>query len=100
MLTKKHIMASGWATTAPVDQTEGTDFVTSLLDAYLEDIRVRNKEDEFGDVPASILLRKRVKLNSIDEIIDELAARTTGLKSDAEAYEERLAEEARLKDIA
>lgn len=100
MLEGKSLMLAGWATVPPVEQSEGTDFVTPLMDAYLEDIRVRSKEDRFGVPPSSTLLRKTVKLQAIDGIIDELAAKTTALKSETEAYAERLAEEARLKDIA
>lgn len=70
------------------------------MEAYLEDIRVRTKEDQFGEPTASVMLRKTVKLQAIDGIIDELAAKTTALKSETEAYADFLAEEARLKEIA
>ena len=62
MLEKKNLMKSDWVTVPPTDQTEGTDFVTPLMNAYLEDIRVRMKNDNFGEPPASVLLRKTVKL--------------------------------------
>ena len=100
MLEKKNMMLAGWNTVPPVDQTEGSDFITPLMESYLDDIRVRTKEDQFGEPTASILLRKTVKLQAIDGIIDELAAKTTALKSETEAYADFLAEEARLRDIA
>ena len=62
MLEKKSMMLAGWSTVPPVDQTAGTDFVTPLMEAYLEDIRVRSKEDQFDVPTASVLLRKTVKL--------------------------------------
>jgi len=70
------------------------------MQAYLDDIRVRTKEDEFGEPTSSVMLRKTVKLQAIDGIIDELAEKTTALKSETEAYADFLAEEARLKEIA
>ena len=100
MLEKKSMMLAGWNTVPPVDQTAGTDFVTPLMEAYLEDIRVRSKEDQFDVPTASVLLRKTVKLQEIDVIIDDLASKTTALKSETEAYADFLAEEARLKEIA
>lgn len=100
MLEKKSMMLAGWSTVPPVDQTAGTDFVTPLMEAYLEDIRVRSKEDQFDVPTASVLLRKTVKLQEIDVIIDDLASKTTALKSETEAYADFLAEEARLKEIA
>ena len=81
--------------------TEGCDFVTDLLQKYLDEIRVRSRDEMFGDkIPPSTLLRKNVRLGDINNIIDELSDKTVVLKNKAEAYAKKIAEEKRLKEIA
>jgi hypothetical protein len=45
-------------------------------------------------------LRKQIKLSSIDEIIDNLSAKTMELKDKAEAFAKKIVEEKKLKEIA
>jgi len=66
------------------DISEGCDFVTDLLYNYFEDLRVRKKVQEYGQPPTSVLLRKTVRLEDIDELIDDLSKKTVDLVSATE----------------
>lgn len=48
MLEKKMIAkkGDGWNVFAMTNISEGCDFVTELLEKYLEDIRVRHRDEE------------------------------------------------------
>jgi hypothetical protein len=98
MLEKKTITKKGgdWNVFAMTNISEGCDFVTDLLQRYLDDIRVRSRDEAFGTPKPSILLRKSIKLSSIDDIIDDLSQKTIQLRDEAEAHAKRIAEERRL----
>ena len=89
----------GWSVFALTNITEGCDFVSNLLQRYLDDLRIRSRDEEFDSLP-SVLLRKSIKLKTIDDIIDDLSEKTITLKNEAEAHAKRIAEELRLKEIA
>jgi hypothetical protein len=46
-----------------------------------------------------VLLRKRVKLSSIDEIIDSLSEKTIELKDKAEAFSRKITEDKKTLEI-
>jgi len=58
--------------------------VHDLLHRYLLDIKTRQKAGEFGRATAAILLRKCVKLNDIELIIEDLQRKSNDLLSNAE----------------
>ena len=47
-----------WNVNPVYDITDGADFVTDLIKSYLDDIRVKQKELNFGDQPPSVVLRR------------------------------------------
>lgn len=69
-LNHKKLAKNDWDPFPLYDITEGSDFVARLMTRYLDDIRVRKKEAEFGIPPPSVLLRKTVKLSEIDRMIE------------------------------
>jgi len=102
MLEKKTIAKEGtdWNVFAMTNISEGCDFVTDLLQKYLDDIRVRSRDENFGKPLPSVLLRKTIKLSTIDDIIDDLSVKTISLKDEAEAHAKKIAEERRKQELA
>lgn len=72
MLNHKKLTVNDWDPFPLDDISEGADFVGDLFTKYMEDIRVRKKECEFGIPPPSVLLRKTIRLNDIDAMIEEV----------------------------
>jgi hypothetical protein len=65
LLEHKNITKKGgdWNVFAMTSISEGCDFVTELLEKYLDDIRVRNRDEELNlDLPRAVILRRQIKL--------------------------------------
>ena len=71
------------------------DLVGDLLYRYLQDIKHRQKAGEFGRATAAVLLRKCVKLEDIEIMIEDLQRKSDDLLSNAEKVAAKLAAEAR-----
>ena len=69
-MNHRKLAKNDWDPFPLYDITEGSDFVETLMTRYLDDIRVRKKEAEFGLPPPSVLLRKTVRLSEIDRMIE------------------------------
>ena len=69
-LNHRRLATNDWDPFPLYDISEGSDFTETLMKKYLEDIRVRKKEAEFGLPPPSVLLRKTVRLSEIDRMIE------------------------------
>lgn len=70
-----------------------------LLYRYLQDIKHRQKAGEFGRATAATLLRKCVKLDDIEVMIEELQRKSNDLLSQAEKHALKIAEEQRIKAL-
>ena len=57
------------------------DLMKDLLYRYLQDIKHRQKAGEFGRATAATLLRKCVKLDDIEVMIEELQRKSNDLLS-------------------
>ena len=90
LLEYKELAKNDWDPFPLTDIAEGSDFVGHLMDRYLEDIRVRKKEAEFGKPPPSVLLRKTVRLSEIDLMIEEVQEKSIGIATSAEEMAEKL----------
>lgn len=73
-LMAKELAVSGWD---PFPMTKisdkRSDFVTDLFQRYLDDLRIRKRDVENGnegEPPASYNLRKTIKLNFIDGMVE------------------------------
>jgi len=69
-LQMRELSKNDWDPFPMTDLAENCDFVGELLQRYLDDIRVRKKHAEFGKPPPSALLRKYVRLDEIDKMIE------------------------------
>ena len=76
------------------------DFVKDLLQKYLQDIKHRQKAGEFGRATAATLLRKCIRLDDIEVMIEELQRKSHDLLSAAERQALQLAEQQRQKELA
>ena len=70
-----------------------------LLYRYLQDIKHRQKAGEFGRATAATLLRKCVKLDDIEVMIEDLQRKSNDLLSQAEKHALKIAEEQRVKAL-
>ena len=50
--------------------TENFDFLTPMIDGYLTELRIRKKEEMFGEKCDSFFLRRGVKTNEIDHMVE------------------------------
>lgn len=64
------------------DVTE--DFVGELLFKYLQDLKNRMKMQSLSNQTTSIILRKCVKLNDLDKVIDDTMKKCEDLKTTAD----------------
>jgi len=90
LLEYKELAKNDWDPFPLYNISEGADFVSSLFKRYLDDIRIRKKEAEFGIPPPSVLLRKTVRLNEIDLMIEEVQEKSIGIAGSAEEMAEKL----------
>ena len=98
LLLESDLLESEYQVKPILNIQPGSDFITDLLERYLEDIRVREKEANFGEPSASTLLRKGVTLKEIDEIIENLQSKAVDLISNADKLSKKLAKEKALKE--
>ena len=75
------------------------DFVFDLLHKYLQDVKHRMKAGEFGRATAATLLRKCVKLEDIEYMVEDCQAKSNELLSNADKLAEELAEKRERKKI-
>jgi len=76
------------------------DFVFDLLHKYLQDVKHRMKAGEFGRATAATLLRKCVKLEDIEYMVEDCQAKSNELLSNADKLAEELADKRERKRIA
>ena len=69
-MNSKKLAKNDWDPFPLLSISDGSDFTDSLMSRYLDDIRIRKKEAEFGLPPPSVLLRKTVRLSEIDRMIE------------------------------
>lgn len=50
--------------------SKGFDFMSPIVDGYLTDLRVRKKEEMFGEKCDSFFLRRGVKMGEIDVMVE------------------------------
>jgi hypothetical protein len=98
-LLYRNMVKNDWEPFPLFDMTEGLDLVQPLFEKYLEDLHARKKEAEFGSPPPAVLLRKTVRLQEIDVMIEELQLKAIGLAKSAGEQEAILAEEKRLQGV-
>lgn len=94
-LDAKNLMGSDWNPFPLKDVTPGSDFVQDLLERYFRDLNSRKKRQEAGIQSVSVILRKGIRLEEIDEIIEAVQQRSIELAADAGQIAERLREEQR-----
>jgi len=71
LLAKKIRQDNGdWTPNPPPMITKGFDFITPIIDGYLTDLRVRKKEEMFGEKCDSFFLRRGVKMGEIDIMVE------------------------------
>lgn len=75
------------------------EFVYDLLHKYLQDIKHRMKAGEFGRATAATLLRKCVKLEDIEYMVEDSQAKSNELLSNADKLAEELAAKRERKKI-
>jgi len=75
------------------------DFVFDLLHKYLQDVKHRMKAGEFGRATAATLLRKCVKLEDIEYMVEDCQAKSNELLSNADKLAEELADKRERKRI-
>ena len=73
MLLEKNIrIDQGDWTPKPMSNITPTfDFVTEMVEGYLNDLMVRKKEEKFGSYCDSFFLRRGVRLDEIDLMVEE-----------------------------
>ena len=50
--------------------TPNFDFVTGMIEGYLTELRVRKKEEMFGEKCDSFFLRRGIRTNEIDHMVE------------------------------
>lgn len=93
-LKAKELTKGGdWDPFPPVNLKNSVDFVSELLVRYLNDLSGRMKKDEQKNFETTGLLRKMVKLDTIDFLIMDIQTKATELISEASIIEQKLIEE-------
>ena len=82
------------------DITQGFDFVTEIMENYLTELRVRKKEEMFGEKCDSFFLRRAVRLGEIDLMVDVTQSRILKLVANAQKIEKEILAEERKREIA
>ena len=102
LLQEKNIRtdAGDWVVAPSHDITEGFDFVTEIMENYLTELRVRKKEEVFGEKADSFFLRRAVRLGEIDLMVDVTQSRILKLVANAQKIEKEILAEERKREIA
>ena len=102
LLRKKELPASEgvWIPFAMPKLSTGRDFVTPIIDKYLTDIRIRKKEEMFSDKCPSFFLRRNIRLNEIDIMVEKNQNSVVSLIEEAERIEKQMLEEERKRELA
>ena len=79
---------------------KGFDFVSPIIDGYLTDLRIRKKEQMFGEKCDSFFLRRGVKMGEIDKMVELTQKSVISLSKQAKILELKLIEEERQREIA
>ena len=69
-LTAKKVLDGDWHPFPMKDIQAGCDFVQSLLERYLQDLDSRRKLEEFGVPAVAVTLRKAVRLDEVETVIE------------------------------
>ena len=71
LLSKKIRKDEGdWTPNPPLMISKGFDFVSPIIDGYLTEMRVRKKEEMFGEKCDSFFLRRGIKMSEIDKMVE------------------------------
>jgi hypothetical protein len=71
LLAKKLRSDNGdWTPNPSLLISKGFDFISPIVDGYLTDLRVRKKEEMFGEKCDSFFLRRGVKMGEIDKMVE------------------------------
>ena len=89
-----------WTPNPNVLITKGFDFVTPIIDGYLTDLRIRKKEQMFGEKSDSFFLRRGIKMGEIDKMVELTQKSVISLSKQAKILELKLIEEERQREIA
>jgi len=102
LLQEKNIRtdAGDWVVAPSHDITAGFDFVTDIMENYLTELRVRKKEEMFGEKCDSFFLRRAIRLGEIDLMVDETQSRILKLIANAQKIEKEILAEERKREIA
>ena len=73
LLEQKNIRTSegDWCVAPLPNITQGFDFMTEIVESYLTELRVKKKEEMFGDKCETFFLRRGIRLNEIDLMIEK-----------------------------
>lgn len=67
-----------WNLVAP--NIAGTDFVTDLLQDYVNDIKIRKDRSEAEGAPYTVVVRKMIALHDATDLVEEIDKRTYVVK--------------------
>lgn len=82
-LTAKKVLDGDWRPFPMKDIQAGCDFVHSLLERYLQDLDSRRKLEEFGVPAVAVTLRKAVRLDEVETVIEQVQKKALELALDA-----------------
>lgn len=88
LLDRADLKTTGW-TTEPLENVDH-DFVTPLLNRYLEDLQTRIKRNEKKDAGFAANLRKTVQVIDAEDLVNLNYQKISNLKEEADRKEHEL----------